>query len=182
MKWWVTYTNLPVNAIVRLPHLRTGDRHGQKMVLASSADNQTRNYNTECLNHHPSLSTPRSKGLSHNKMKWWATYTNLPVNAIVRLPHLRTGGRYGQKMVLATSANNQIRNYNTECSNHHPSLSTPRSKGLSHSKVTWWASYKYKFSSKWHNQTTPSSHIYIYIYIYRFTPHNQVTICRRDSI
>ena len=138
MKWWVTYTNLPVNAIVRLPHLRTGDRHGQKMVLASSADNQTRNYNTECLNHHPSLSTPRSKGLSHNKMKWWATYTNLPGNAIVRLPHLRTGGRYGQKMVLATSANNQIRNYNTECSNHHPSLSTPRSKGLSHSKVTWW--------------------------------------------
>ena len=111
------------------------------MVLASSADNQTRNYNTECLNHHPSLSTPRSKGLSHNKMKWWATYTNLPVNAIVRLPHLRTGGRYGQKMVLATSANNQIRNYNTECSNHHPSLSTPRSKGLSRSKMKWWSIY-----------------------------------------
>ena len=30
-------------------------------VLAPSADNQTRNYDTECSNHHPSLSTLRTK-------------------------------------------------------------------------------------------------------------------------
>ena len=29
---------------------------------------QTRNYDRECSNNHPSLSTPRSKGLSRNKM------------------------------------------------------------------------------------------------------------------
>ena len=37
--------------------------------LAPSADKQTCNYDTECSNHHPSLSTLGSKGLSHSKMK-----------------------------------------------------------------------------------------------------------------
>ena len=37
------------------------------------------NYDMECTNHHPSLSTLRPKWLSHSKMKWWAIYTNLPV-------------------------------------------------------------------------------------------------------
>ena len=32
------YTNLPVNAIVRLPHPRNGDSQGQEMFLAPSAD------------------------------------------------------------------------------------------------------------------------------------------------
>ena len=41
------YTNLPVNAIVRLPHSRSGDSQGQKTFLAPSADKQTRNYDTE---------------------------------------------------------------------------------------------------------------------------------------
>ena len=51
-----TYTNLPVNAIVsRLPHPRSGD--GQETFLAPSADKQTRNYDKECSNHHPSLSS-----------------------------------------------------------------------------------------------------------------------------
>ena len=55
-------TNLPVNAIVRLPHPRSGDSQGQEMFLAPSADKQTRNYDTECSNHHPSQSTRRPKG------------------------------------------------------------------------------------------------------------------------
>ena len=38
------YTNLPVNAIVRLPHPRSGDSQGQERFLAPSADKQTRNY------------------------------------------------------------------------------------------------------------------------------------------
>ena len=39
--------------------------------------------------------------------------SNLPVNVIVKLPHLRN---------FAPSADNQNLNYDTECSNHHPSL------------------------------------------------------------
>ena len=61
------HTNLPVNAIVRLPHPRSGDSQGQETFLAPSADKQTRNYDTECLNHHPSQSTRRAKGLSHRE-------------------------------------------------------------------------------------------------------------------
>ena len=63
MKWWAIYTNLPVNNTVRLPHPRSGDSQDQETFLAPSADKQTRNYDTECSNHHPSLSTLRSKGL-----------------------------------------------------------------------------------------------------------------------
>ena len=60
------YTNLPVNVIVRLPYPRSGDSQGQETFLAPSADKQTRNYDTECSNHHPSFSTLRPKGLSRN--------------------------------------------------------------------------------------------------------------------
>ena len=56
------YINLVINTIVRRPHPRIGDSQGQDM-LAPSADKQTRNYNIECSNHHPSLSTLRSKGI-----------------------------------------------------------------------------------------------------------------------
>ena len=52
-----TYANLPINVRVRLPHPRSGDSQGQETFLAPSADKQTRNYDTECSNHHPSLST-----------------------------------------------------------------------------------------------------------------------------
>ena len=38
------YTNLPSNAIVRLPHPGSGETRGQEMFLASYADNQTHNY------------------------------------------------------------------------------------------------------------------------------------------
>ena len=67
-KYIYIYTNLPVNAIVRLPRPRSGDSKGQETILAHSADKQTHNYDTECSNHHPSLSTLRPKGLSRNKM------------------------------------------------------------------------------------------------------------------
>ena len=64
------YVNLPVNAIVRLPHPWSGDRQVQKTFLAPSADKQTHNYEKERSNYHPSLSTLRSKELSRTKMKW----------------------------------------------------------------------------------------------------------------
>ena len=40
------YTNLPVSAIVRIPHPRSGDSYGQETFLAPSADRQTRNHET----------------------------------------------------------------------------------------------------------------------------------------
>ena len=64
------HTNLPVNAIVRLSYTRSGDRQDQETFLASPAGKQTRNHDGECSNHHPSLSTLRSKGLIRSKMKW----------------------------------------------------------------------------------------------------------------
>ena len=64
------YTNLPVNAIVGLPHPRSGESQSQETFLAPSADKQTRNYVRDCSNHYPSLSTISSKGLSCSKMKW----------------------------------------------------------------------------------------------------------------
>ena len=36
------HTNLPVNAIVRLPHPRSGDSQDQETFLAPSVDKQTR--------------------------------------------------------------------------------------------------------------------------------------------
>ena len=62
----------------------------------------------------------------------------------------------GQKTYLAPHADKQIRNYDIECSNHHPSLSTLRPKGLSHSKMKWLAIY-IQITSECHSQTTPSS-------------------------
>ena len=81
------YTKLPVNAIVRLPHPRSGDSLGKETPQALSADRQTRNYDIECSNHHLSTSTLRPKELSCSKMKWWVINTNLPVNVIARLSH-----------------------------------------------------------------------------------------------
>ena len=46
------------------------DSQGQETFLAHSADKQTRNYDAECSNHHPSQSTRRPKGLSCSMMKW----------------------------------------------------------------------------------------------------------------
>ena len=79
-------TNLPVNDIVKLLHCWSRDSVGQEKFLAPSVDTQTHNYDTEYSNHHPAISTPKSKGLSHSKMIWWAIYIKLPVNAIARLP------------------------------------------------------------------------------------------------
>ena len=121
--------------MLRLYHPRSRDSQCQETFLEPSADNRTRNYDIECSHHNPSLGTLRSKGLNHSKMKWWAIYTNLPVNAIGRLPHPQKGDCQSQKTFLAPSAHNHTRNYNTECSNHHPSLSTLRSMGLSRSRL-----------------------------------------------
>ena len=141
MKWWAIHTSLQVNAIVRLTHLRSKDSHRQETFSAPSADKQTWNYDIECPNHCPSLSSSRSKGLSSSKIKWWATNTNLLVNVIFRLPHPLGGGSQGQKIFLAPSSDKQTCNYDIECSNYHSSLSTLRSKGLCGSKMKWCAIY-----------------------------------------
>ena len=50
------YPNLLRNAIVRLPHPRSGNSQRQETFLAVSADKQTRNHDTTCSNNHPSQS------------------------------------------------------------------------------------------------------------------------------
>ena len=50
------YANLPQNSIVRLSHPRRGDSQGLETFLAPFTDMQTRNYDTDCSNHHPSQS------------------------------------------------------------------------------------------------------------------------------
>ena len=139
MKWWAIYTNLPIDVIVRLTHPRSGHSLDQKTFLAPSADKQTHNYDIECSNHHPSLSTLRPKGLGRWKMKSWAIYTNFTVDIVVRLTHPPSADSQGQEMFLAPSAHKPTSNYDIECSNHHPALSTLRPKGLSHSKMKMWA-------------------------------------------
>ena len=46
-------------------------------------------------------------------MKWWAIYTHLPVDVIVRLPHPWSEDSHGQETFLALSADKQTRNYDT---------------------------------------------------------------------
>ena len=41
------HINLPVNAIVRLPHHGSGDSQSQEMFLVPFTDKQTGNYDTE---------------------------------------------------------------------------------------------------------------------------------------
>ena len=137
MKWWAIYTNISVDAIVRRPHPQSRDSQVQETFLAPSADKQTRNSDTECWNIHPNLSSLKLKGLSRSNIKWWAIYTNLPVDAIVRLPHSRSREIQDEETFLAPSADKRTRNYDIECSNHYPSLSTIRLKGLSRSKMKW---------------------------------------------
>ena len=138
MKWWAIHTKLPVDVKVRLPPPPSGDSQGKEKFLAPFFDKETRNYDRECSNYHPSLSTLRPKRLSHSKMKWWAIHANLPMDVIFRLPHPRSGHSHGQETFSAPSADKETRNYDIECSNHHPSLSTLRPKGLSRSKMQWW--------------------------------------------
>ena len=126
-----------MDVLVRLPHPWSGDCQGQEMFLATFADKQTCNYDIECSNHHPLLSTLRLKGLSRSKMKFCAIHTNLPVDVIVRLPHPGSGDSQGQERFLAPSAEKQTRNYDIECSNHHPLLLNLRLQGLSRSKMKW---------------------------------------------
>ena len=59
------------------------------------------------------------------------------MDGIVRLPLPRSGDSQDHETFLAPSADKQTRNCDIECSNHHPSLSNLRPKGLSRSKIEW---------------------------------------------
>ena len=90
------YTNLAVDVIVRLSHPRSGDSRGQETFLAPTADKQTRNYDIEYSNHHPSLSTLRPcvvwflfgkfvtyLGYRHNNNCFSDLYRNITLRAII---------------------------------------------------------------------------------------------------
>ena len=140
MKQWAISTNLPVYALVRLPHLWKGDSQGHETLLAPPAGNQTRNCGIECSKHHSSVSTLRLRGLSGSNMKWREIYANLPVDARVSLHYPRSGDSEGKERFLADSADQQTRNSDIDCSNHHPSLSTLRLSGL---RLVRWNSESY---------------------------------------
>ena len=139
MKWWAIHTNLPVDVKVRPPHPRSGNSQRQETFLAPSADKPIGNYDIECSNHHPSLSSLTPKGLSRNKMKLWNIYVYLPVDVMLILPHPRIGYSQNQQTFLAPSADKPTRNDCIECSNHNPSLKTLSRKRLSYSKMKWWS-------------------------------------------
>ena len=61
-------------------------------------------------NHHGGM------GLNHSKIHGELyIYANLPRNAIVRLPHPRSGGILSQRTFLAPPADKQTRIYDIEC-------------------------------------------------------------------
>ena len=111
MKWWAINTSLPMDVIFRLPHPRSGHSQGQKKFSSPSVDKQTRNYDIECSNQHPSLLILRQKWLSHSKMKWGAISTNLPMDVIVRLPDPWSEDSHDKETFLAPSADKPTRNY-----------------------------------------------------------------------
>ena len=135
-KWWAIDNNLSVNVLVRLLHPQIWSMW-YKTLLAPSSNKQTSNYDTGCSKHHSSILTVRPRRLSQSKMKWWAIYTNLPLNAIVRVPYPRIGYTWREQTILAISAYNQTCNYDTECSSYHPSLSILRPRWLSCSNMKW---------------------------------------------
>ena len=63
MKCWAIYTNLPVNAIVRLPYPWSRDSQDQETFLAPSADKQTHNYDTRVLKPPSFPINPKGKGI-----------------------------------------------------------------------------------------------------------------------
>ena len=54
-----------------------------------------------------------------------------------RLSHPWSEDTQDQETLLAPSADKETGNYDTECSNHHPSLLTLSSKRLSRSEIKW---------------------------------------------
>ena len=71
------------------------------------------------------------------KTRAYNKFTNLHIHKFTSKSHSQTNTGPGQKTFLLPSADNQIRNYDRECSYLHPSLSTLKSKGLSRSKMKW---------------------------------------------
>ena len=59
------------------------------------------------------------------------------VSVAVRLPHPQGGLSQGHETFLAPSTDKKTLNYDTESSNHDPSVSTLRSKRLISSKMKW---------------------------------------------
>ena len=109
----------------------------------------------ECSNHHRSLSTLRSKGLSCSRMKWLPIYTNLPGNAIVRLPHPRSGDTLDQETFLAPFADKQTCNYDTRVLKPQSLRINNKVNGIE-PKQDEMVSHIYKYTSKCHSQTIPS--------------------------
>ena len=71
------YTQLPVNAKVRLPHPWRGDSQDQEMFLATSVDKQTRNYDTESICVHALWSVSNNRANNSKQEKESSTSYHL---------------------------------------------------------------------------------------------------------
>ena len=108
-----------------------------------------------CLNHYPLLPTLRSKRLSRSMMKRCAIYTNLQVNAIVRLCHPHSGDTRRQETYLVPSAEKQSLKCDTRVLKQPSFTINSKVKGTGPYQDEM-VSHIYKFTSKCHSQTTPS--------------------------
>ena len=79
--------------------------------------------------------------MSRSIIKWWAICTSLQLTVAVRQPYPRGGDIQDQEKFLAPFLDRQTLIYDIECSKHYLFLSTLRAKGLSRSKIKWWAIY-----------------------------------------
>ena len=108
LKYIYIHIYLYIYTYIRLTHPRSGDSQGQEKFLAPSADKQTCNYGTRVLKP-PSLPiNPKVKGIEPQQDEMVRqSYTNLPVDAIGRLPHPQSGDSQGQETFLVPSADKQ---------------------------------------------------------------------------
>ena len=78
------------------------------------------------------------------------------MNAIVRLPHSRSGDSQGQETFLAPSSDKETRSYDTRVLKL-PSLSISLKVKETEPEQVEMVSHIFKLTSECHSQTTPSS-------------------------
>ena len=128
------YTNLPVNAIVRLPHLYSEKKPGSGIIFSTLGWSPKPQLWQRVVKPPPFPINPKIKGIepSQDRMAHHI-YTSLLVNAIIRLVHPGRGDSQHQQSRLPQNVEKQTRSYS--------SLSTLRPKELICWKMKWWSIY-----------------------------------------
>ena len=80
-----------------------------------SAKKQTRNYDTECSDYHPSLSTLKVRGIELQQDEIVSYIYTFTSKCHSQTNHPWSKDNQSQKKFLAPSSHKQTRNYDTEC-------------------------------------------------------------------